>query len=183
MLATLLPTGTAAPVELDVQERDRYGRTLAYLYAPDGRAGAADMNLVHRRSRARLTRRRLFMIGLLVMVGSVGAAVGAGRYQASLSRWPGTKPSFQAVNEWNAYVANLRQWMVAEEAYNNDAGKRRAAEILIWSAAGTTLISAGLLLIGTLFYFVPLLVRWTWLQLILPGWRAGLNDSSRKRDS
>ncbi|MEX2583873.1 MAG: thermonuclease family protein [Gemmatimonadota bacterium] len=36
-LERLLPPGTAAPVEIDVQERDRYGRILAYLFAPDGR--------------------------------------------------------------------------------------------------------------------------------------------------
>lgn len=35
-LEAMLPIGTAARVELDVQERDRYGRMLAYLYAPDG---------------------------------------------------------------------------------------------------------------------------------------------------
>jgi micrococcal nuclease len=35
-LERLLPTGTPARVELDVQERDRYGRVLAYLYTPAG---------------------------------------------------------------------------------------------------------------------------------------------------
>lgn len=35
-LSALLPVGTEARVELDVQERDRYGRILAYLYTPDG---------------------------------------------------------------------------------------------------------------------------------------------------
>src|SRR5690606_9411797 len=34
-LERLLPVGTIARVELDVQERDRYGRILAYLYTPD----------------------------------------------------------------------------------------------------------------------------------------------------
>lgn len=32
-----LPPGTVVRLELDVQERDRYGRLLAYLYLPDGR--------------------------------------------------------------------------------------------------------------------------------------------------
>lgn len=36
LLEALMPVGTLAAVELDVQERDRYGRVLAYLYAPDG---------------------------------------------------------------------------------------------------------------------------------------------------
>lgn len=36
-LEALLPIGTAARIELDIQERDRYGRILAYLYLPDGR--------------------------------------------------------------------------------------------------------------------------------------------------
>lgn len=36
LLETLLPAGTDAAVEVDIQERDRYGRVLAYLYAPDG---------------------------------------------------------------------------------------------------------------------------------------------------
>jgi micrococcal nuclease len=36
-LADLLPLGTAARVERDVQERDRYRRVLAYLYDEDGR--------------------------------------------------------------------------------------------------------------------------------------------------
>ena len=33
----MLPPGTRVTLELDVQERDRYGRLLAYLYLPDGR--------------------------------------------------------------------------------------------------------------------------------------------------
>lgn len=33
----LLPPGTPVRLELDVQERDPYGRLLAYLYLPDGR--------------------------------------------------------------------------------------------------------------------------------------------------
>lgn len=36
-LFELLPAGTEARIELDVQERDRYGRVLAYVYHPDGR--------------------------------------------------------------------------------------------------------------------------------------------------
>lgn len=36
-LAELLPVGSDAGVELDVRATDRYGRTLAYLYTPDGR--------------------------------------------------------------------------------------------------------------------------------------------------
>ena len=35
-LEELLAVGAEARVELDVQERDRYGRVLAHLYAPDG---------------------------------------------------------------------------------------------------------------------------------------------------
>lgn len=35
-LERLLPPGTVAAVELDVQERDRYGRILAYLFTPTG---------------------------------------------------------------------------------------------------------------------------------------------------
>ncbi len=35
-LEELLAVGARARVELDVQERDRYGRVLAHLYAPDG---------------------------------------------------------------------------------------------------------------------------------------------------
>ena len=35
-LQRLLPRGTAAAVELDVRQRDRYGRVLAHLYAPGG---------------------------------------------------------------------------------------------------------------------------------------------------
>lgn len=34
---THLPPGTRVHLELDVQQRDRYGRLLAYLYLPDGR--------------------------------------------------------------------------------------------------------------------------------------------------
>jgi len=33
----LLPPGTVVRLELDVQERDRYGRLLAYVWLPDGR--------------------------------------------------------------------------------------------------------------------------------------------------
>ncbi len=36
-LEKLLPAGTEARVELDVRPRDQYGRTLAYLYTPDGK--------------------------------------------------------------------------------------------------------------------------------------------------
>jgi micrococcal nuclease len=36
-LAALAPPGTALRVELDVQPRDRFGRTLAYLWLEDGR--------------------------------------------------------------------------------------------------------------------------------------------------
>lgn len=35
-LETLLPIGTLATVELDVQQRDRYGRVLGYVYTPNG---------------------------------------------------------------------------------------------------------------------------------------------------
>lgn len=35
-LRRLLPIGTVARLELDVQHRDRYGRTLAYVYTPKG---------------------------------------------------------------------------------------------------------------------------------------------------
>lgn len=35
-LEELLPVGDTARVELDIQERDRYGRVLAYLYTTDG---------------------------------------------------------------------------------------------------------------------------------------------------
>ena len=31
-----LPVGTEVRLELDVQQRDKYGRTLAYVYLPDG---------------------------------------------------------------------------------------------------------------------------------------------------
>lgn len=34
----LLPAGTRVSVERDVEERDRYGRTLVYLRLPDGRS-------------------------------------------------------------------------------------------------------------------------------------------------
>ncbi|MFV1988024.1 MAG: thermonuclease family protein [Gemmatimonadota bacterium] len=37
MLETLSPPGTELRMEFDVDDRDRYGRTLAYLYLPDGR--------------------------------------------------------------------------------------------------------------------------------------------------
>ena len=36
-LASLLPRGTEARLELDIQERDRYGRILAYVFTADGR--------------------------------------------------------------------------------------------------------------------------------------------------
>lgn len=36
-LARLIPDGTLTRLEIDVQERDIYGRILAYVYAPDGR--------------------------------------------------------------------------------------------------------------------------------------------------
>ena len=36
-LAALLPAGTRLRLELDVEERDRYGRVLAYLHLEDGR--------------------------------------------------------------------------------------------------------------------------------------------------
>jgi len=36
-LESILPVGTPARLEFDVQERDRYGRLLAYVYHPDGR--------------------------------------------------------------------------------------------------------------------------------------------------
>jgi endonuclease YncB( thermonuclease family) len=36
-LAELAPIGTALPMEGDIQPTDRYGRTLSYLYLPDGR--------------------------------------------------------------------------------------------------------------------------------------------------
>ncbi|HEX6927592.1 MAG TPA: thermonuclease family protein [Longimicrobiaceae bacterium] len=36
-LLELAPPGTALRLERDVQMQDRYGRTLAYLYTPDGR--------------------------------------------------------------------------------------------------------------------------------------------------
>jgi len=36
-LARLLPKGSAVTLELDVDRRDRYGRVLAYAFAPDGR--------------------------------------------------------------------------------------------------------------------------------------------------
>ncbi|MBA2672034.1 MAG: thermonuclease family protein [Gemmatimonadetes bacterium] len=42
-LEALLPVRTRAPIELDVQERDRYGRVLAYVYAPDGRMANEEM--------------------------------------------------------------------------------------------------------------------------------------------
>ena len=34
---SLLPPGTQVRLEFDVQERERYGRLLAYVYLPDGR--------------------------------------------------------------------------------------------------------------------------------------------------
>lgn len=42
-LADLLPVGTPARVELDVQQQDRYRRTLAYLYTPDGHLANVEM--------------------------------------------------------------------------------------------------------------------------------------------
>jgi endonuclease YncB( thermonuclease family) len=42
-LRTLVPVATRAALELDVQQRDRYGRLLAYLYAPDGRMANEEM--------------------------------------------------------------------------------------------------------------------------------------------
>lgn len=39
----LLPPGTRVWLELDVQERDRYGRLLAYVYLPDGRMLNAEL--------------------------------------------------------------------------------------------------------------------------------------------
>lgn len=36
-LASMLPVGSEARLEIDVQPTDRYGRTLAYVYARDGR--------------------------------------------------------------------------------------------------------------------------------------------------
>ena len=39
----LLPPGTTVRLELDVQERDRYGRLLAYVYLPDGRMVNAEL--------------------------------------------------------------------------------------------------------------------------------------------
>jgi micrococcal nuclease len=45
-LLELLPPGTSSPMEFDVQRLDRYGRTLAYLYLPDGRM--ANLELARR---------------------------------------------------------------------------------------------------------------------------------------
>jgi endonuclease YncB( thermonuclease family) len=42
-LQELLPVGTRARLELDVQERDRYGRVLAYVYTPEGRMANEEM--------------------------------------------------------------------------------------------------------------------------------------------
>jgi endonuclease YncB( thermonuclease family) len=42
-LEQLLPPGTPARIELDVQRADRYGRTLAYLYDPTGRMINAEL--------------------------------------------------------------------------------------------------------------------------------------------
>lgn len=36
-LSLLLPPGSIARVEMDVDDTDRYGRTLSYLFSPDGR--------------------------------------------------------------------------------------------------------------------------------------------------
>lgn len=46
MLEALAPAGTNLELRLDVQERDRYGRLLAYAYLPDGRM--ANRELVRR---------------------------------------------------------------------------------------------------------------------------------------
>ena len=40
---SLLPPGTQVRLELDVQERDRYGRLLAYVYLTDGRTVNAEL--------------------------------------------------------------------------------------------------------------------------------------------
>jgi micrococcal nuclease len=37
VLRELIPVGTIVKLESDVQKQDRYGRTLAYVYLPDGR--------------------------------------------------------------------------------------------------------------------------------------------------
>jgi micrococcal nuclease len=42
-LRQLVPVGTHATLELDVQPRDRYGRLLAYLYTRDGRMANEEM--------------------------------------------------------------------------------------------------------------------------------------------
>jgi micrococcal nuclease len=42
-LRALVPVGTRAALELDIQQRDRYGRLLAYVYAPDGRMANEEM--------------------------------------------------------------------------------------------------------------------------------------------
>lgn len=42
-LARLLPPGAVARLERDVEARDRYGRTLAYVYTPDGRMANEEM--------------------------------------------------------------------------------------------------------------------------------------------
>ena len=42
-LVALLPPLTSARVEHDVERLDRYGRTLAYLYLPDGRMANVEM--------------------------------------------------------------------------------------------------------------------------------------------
>lgn len=44
-LVQLLPVGTDVGVELDVQQRDRYGRVLVYLYTPDRRLVNEEMAL------------------------------------------------------------------------------------------------------------------------------------------
>ncbi len=43
LLRQIVPVGTRATLELDVQHRDRYGRLLAYVYAPDGRMANEEM--------------------------------------------------------------------------------------------------------------------------------------------
>jgi len=42
-LKQLVPVGSRATLELDVEQRDRYGRLLAYVYAPDGRMANEEM--------------------------------------------------------------------------------------------------------------------------------------------
>lgn len=42
-LAKILPKGSSVRLEFDVERHDRYGRTLAYVYAPDGRMANEEM--------------------------------------------------------------------------------------------------------------------------------------------